>query len=432
MTSHPNGQLFTPPELPSYLKNVYDLKPVVDVPSDDEVVGILAVIRVANQAVDVQDMGDPILLARLSEHLFNVQMAKYRSKYLGIFPEDAIFKPPALPAHLSVYLTPVTGAPSEDEIIQVQSAIRSYQKYGSSPSMFDPRLDMELSQHLFDIQMARYTQRARQSHTSSSMSYELPTSNPARKVQRSADVAEELHAATNNAGSGSIVVDSNQLVHVLQDAGICNAIEQSNRLAEQANQLAKRSNQLIERSNQIAERSNQLVEQSGQPGGQSNKLFKKFNELFERFNEHLEESNNLAEESTKPTERLGDALENINRVLVKIQHAIIRNHRGNTKNALDCLVNERGEVPCISDAVGGWDLKSLSEERDNGTTKRIPILINDEEHNLRFPDHMLGDFLCFYGIGEELCKRGTDNQLKTGMAGAARERLRTYWASCLG
>ncbi|CAE6400663.1 unnamed protein product [Rhizoctonia solani] len=352
MMSRPNGQLFVPPELPPYLKNVYDLKPILDVPSDEEIVGIHAVIRVANQVVDVQDIGSPTLFAQLSEHLFDVQMAKYRSKYIGIFPEDAIFTPPTLPTHLTVHLTPVTGAPSEEEVIQVQSTIRSYQKYASSPPMFDPRLDMELSQHLFDIQMARYTQRARQSHIAS-MSYKFPSSNPAREVERAADVAEELHATTNNAGSGSNTVDSDRLARVLQDIGICDVIERSNRLAEQANQLAKRSNQLIERSSQIAERSNQLIQQSGQPAELSNRLFKKFNELFEQFNEHLEESNNLAEESTKPTERLGDVLENINRVLVKVQHAIVRNHMGNTKNALDCLVNERGEVPCVSDSVGG-------------------------------------------------------------------------------
>ncbi|CUA69493.1 hypothetical protein RSOLAG22IIIB_08501 [Rhizoctonia solani] len=234
---------------------------------------------------------------------------------------------------------------------------------------------------------------------------ELPSSNPARVIERAADVAEEPNAASNNVGSGSDVFDLNQLAHVLQDIGITDAIERSNRLAEQANQLARRSNQLIEKSNQIAEHSNQLIEWSSQPAEQSNKLFKKFNELFERLNQHLEESNSLAEESTKPTERLGDVMENINRVLVKIQHAIVRSHKGNTKNALDCLVNDRGEVPCVSDTIGGWDLKSLSEYPDNEAAKRISILIDDEEHKLRFPDHMLGHFLCFYGWGGFVQKR---------------------------
>ncbi|CAE6374438.1 unnamed protein product [Rhizoctonia solani] len=278
MTTHLNGQILSPPELPPYLKTVHDLKPILGAPSDEEVIGIHAVMRIANQVVDVEDLGNPTLLARLSEHLFDVQMVKYRSKYLGMFPEDTTFTPPVLPAHLSVHLNPVTGAPSEEMIIQVQSAIRSYQQYANSS----------------------YVQRAK-CHNAS-MPDELPSSNPARVIERAADVAEEPNAASNNVGSGSDVFDLNQLAHVLQDIGITDAIERSNRLAEQANQLARRSNQLIEKSNQIAEHSNQLIEWSSQPAEQSNKLFKKFNELFERLNQHLEESNSLAEESTKPTE----------------------------------------------------------------------------------------------------------------------------------
>lgn len=35
----------TPPQLPEYLRNIYDLKPIVGVPDDEEVIGIQAVIR---------------------------------------------------------------------------------------------------------------------------------------------------------------------------------------------------------------------------------------------------------------------------------------------------------------------------------------------------------------------------------------------------
>ncbi|KAH7335858.1 hypothetical protein B0J17DRAFT_56407 [Rhizoctonia solani] len=273
--------------------------------------------------------------------------------------------------------------------------------------------------------MARYTERARQGNTGF-MPSEIPSMNSVGAVER---MVVEPSTVTNNAGSGSGVIEPSREVHVVQDDSIRDALERSNQLSEQANQLAKRSNQLIEQSNQIVERSNQLLERSSDPVEQLNKGFKKFNEHFERLNEHLEESNKLAEESTEPTERLGDVLENINRVLVKIQHAIVR---GNTKNALDCLVNEKGETPGVSDTVGEWDLKSLLEGRSHGSTTRIPILIDGDEYNLRFPDNMLGDFLCFYGIGEDLCKKGTNNKLKSGMASDARERLRAYWSSCLG
>ncbi|CAE6416690.1 unnamed protein product [Rhizoctonia solani] len=382
---YPSGQLSSPPELPPYLKKVYDLKPVLGIPSDEEVIGIHAVIRVANQVVDVQDMGDPTLLARLSEHLFNVQMAKYWSKYLGgMFPENTMYIPPVLPAHL-IQLAPVAGAPSEQEVIQVQSAIRDHLKYGSSSSMFDLRVDMELSQYLFDIQMARYTQRARQSHVSS-IPPETTSLGSTRIIERTADVVDESGTATNNARTGAEAFELDRQVHVVSDSSVHDAIERSNRLAEQANQLARRSNQLIERSNQIAERSNQLMERSTQPAEQSNRLAKKFNEFFEKFNEHLEVSNQLAAESANYAERIGDVLENINRVLVKVQHAIIRMHKGDTKFAVDCLVNENGEIPGASETVGRWDLKSLSEDCAGKANARIPIVVDGVERNIRFPD----------------------------------------------
>lgn len=42
-----SSQTYEPPRLPEYLRNVFDLKPVVGVPSDEEVIGIHAVIRAA-------------------------------------------------------------------------------------------------------------------------------------------------------------------------------------------------------------------------------------------------------------------------------------------------------------------------------------------------------------------------------------------------
>lgn len=41
---------YEPPKLPEYLKTVYDLKPIVGVPSDEEVKGIHTVIRAAYNA----------------------------------------------------------------------------------------------------------------------------------------------------------------------------------------------------------------------------------------------------------------------------------------------------------------------------------------------------------------------------------------------
>lgn len=87
------GQAYDPPRLPNYLRNVYDLKTIVGVPSDEEIIGIHAVIRTAFNVshgeshrrygsvclvflivLKVPGMFDPVLSMHLSQHLFEVQM----------------------------------------------------------------------------------------------------------------------------------------------------------------------------------------------------------------------------------------------------------------------------------------------------------------------------------------------------------------------
>jgi hypothetical protein len=46
---YPPGQLCIPPELPDYLKNIYDLKPIAGAPNDAEVIGIHAVVHAAKK-----------------------------------------------------------------------------------------------------------------------------------------------------------------------------------------------------------------------------------------------------------------------------------------------------------------------------------------------------------------------------------------------
>ncbi|CEL58677.1 hypothetical protein RSOLAG1IB_08741 [Rhizoctonia solani AG-1 IB] len=188
---YPSGQVCYPPELPAYLSNVYDLKPIVGLPSDAEVIGIHAVLYAARKASEIPGMHDPGLLMGLADHLFGAQMARYRSKHsLITFPSDATYSPPTLPTHLlkdstyappplpvhvAVQLEPITKSPSEEEVIKVQTAIRTYQQFANVPSLFDPHVDMDLSQHLFDIQMTRYTQRARQNYVGSKSDETLVT-----------------------------------------------------------------------------------------------------------------------------------------------------------------------------------------------------------------------------------------------------------------
>ncbi|KDN34436.1 hypothetical protein RSAG8_12468, partial [Rhizoctonia solani AG-8 WAC10335] len=425
MTGYPANQVFSPPELPPYLKSVNLLQPVVGAPNDEELIGILSVIRAAQKAAEIPGMGNCLLISRLSEHLFDVQMARYRSKHLvNTFPENTTYNPPTLPAHVFLQLEPVTGVPSEEEAIKVQDAIRIYSQFSSVPSMFDPRVNMELSQHLFDIQMARHTQRARQSHVNPPP--EIPDANLTRSVETATNPIEEPTAGnTNNAGTGAGVTES---VQSARDGIVCDAIERSNRLAEQANRISEQANLLIERSNQIAERSNQLVEQSSRPMGQSNKLSERFSQIFDRLNHHLEQSNLLTKESTKPVEKLGDVLGNINKVLVRIQHAIIRSHKGNTVKALDCLVNEKGETPAISTITGTYTFADFMMASESPLT----VVIDGVSQESFIEDDHLGRFLRFYGIGNTLFKDASSTELSPYLEHRARASLSEYLSSCLG
>ncbi|CAE6536409.1 unnamed protein product [Rhizoctonia solani] len=415
-----SDEVYSPPELPQHLKHICDLKPIVGAPSDEELVGIHAVIQVANKVIDVHGVGDSALLFRLSEHLFDAQMARYRVKYLGaIFPEarGMTYTPPPLPVHVSIRLEPVSGVPSEHQVIRVQDAIRAYQQFSNVSSMFDPRVNLELSEHLFDIQMAKHMQRVRQSR-SSPPSCGIPRSSI---LERATAVTKESDTATNNTGSGADVPELARTGRVEQDAGILDAVEKSNRLAEQANQLAERANLLIQRSNELMERSNEPVDHS-------NKLAERFNELVGRLNEQFERSNKHAEELIKPVEKFEDTLRNTNRVLSRIQHAIIRSNKGNTVSALDCLTNEKGETPAVARTTGKYTFADFSKRADSNP---LPVIINGVLQNASIPNIRLAGFLQFYEIGSEL-RDPSGNKLLEGKHDRALTRLSEYLSSCLG
>ncbi|KAB5588467.1 Laminin domain containing protein [Ceratobasidium theobromae] len=171
-----------PPQLPEYLKNIHDLKPIVGVPDDEEVIAIHTVIRAASIVFQVPGIYDPTLSLNLAQHLFEVQMGGCSAfvlpqlfqlvffaivarpiKHIGnISFQDAVYTPPLLPSHITVKLEPVAGTPSDEEIIRVHNVVHSYEQLSSFPSMFDPRTHMQLAQHMFDLQLARYVQGATQ------------------------------------------------------------------------------------------------------------------------------------------------------------------------------------------------------------------------------------------------------------------------------
>ncbi|QRV97144.1 hypothetical protein RhiJN_25163 [Ceratobasidium sp. AG-Ba] len=153
--------MLTPPRLPRFIADMYHLKNIEGVPTDEEVKLIHSAIRALNDVVHVPGLYDADVAAELSAYLFSVQMERYRDKYpCTIFTANTTYTPPQLPTHMRVVLSPVTNAPSNEEIKLVQTALRMSENLANVASMFDADLSMNLSQHLFDIHFGRYLRRA--------------------------------------------------------------------------------------------------------------------------------------------------------------------------------------------------------------------------------------------------------------------------------
>ncbi|KDN36163.1 hypothetical protein RSAG8_11044, partial [Rhizoctonia solani AG-8 WAC10335] len=414
-------------------------------------------------------MHDPGLFMKLADHLFNAQMARYRSAYsLITFPSDSTYTPPTMPSHISVRLEPILGAPSDEEVMKVQDVLQTYQEFRRIPSMFDARINMELSQHLFDIQMARHMRIAGESQPSL-VQVTTRTESPARTMEQAPNNITEMNA-TNNAGTGSRPTMADQTPNLIPDTGVPEPSEQSNQLAERfgvplghSNEPIERqpanqsdSNCLTERFNQVLERLTQLLEQTHRPEDQSHQPTERFNQLFERLDQLVEQSNQyvqkaneltessneiakrtneLGEQVNKPLERLGDELKNVNRVLVAIQHAIVRNHKGNTVNAIDCLVNEKGETPGVSEETSGTPFSHLSRSLSHNSGYRLSVVVDGAAQDFYMHPGWLKDFLRFYGIVDGLFEDETSLEPSPEEEDEARQRLGNYYyppPSCLG
>ncbi|KAF8597992.1 hypothetical protein BDV93DRAFT_547648 [Ceratobasidium sp. AG-I] len=64
--------VYTPPRLPGYLANAFDLKPVIGTPTDEEFM-----VLIDTNGKQVPTLFNPILSTELANHLFEVQMARY-------------------------------------------------------------------------------------------------------------------------------------------------------------------------------------------------------------------------------------------------------------------------------------------------------------------------------------------------------------------
>ncbi|CUA74834.1 hypothetical protein RSOLAG22IIIB_05729 [Rhizoctonia solani] len=154
-----NGEIIlTPPQLPPFLSAVYDLKPIMGKPSDEEIKVLHAVIRSLNAVAHLPTLYNSELSMELSQHLFDAQMAVHRAKYSkSLLPGNAsVYVPPALPPHIPGTLKQVVGAPSDEEIRSAQSIMRTLDNLANTPHLYDADLSMNLSQHIFNLQFARY------------------------------------------------------------------------------------------------------------------------------------------------------------------------------------------------------------------------------------------------------------------------------------
>ncbi|CAE6512407.1 unnamed protein product [Rhizoctonia solani] len=156
--SRSGDTVLIPPPLPDYLSAVYNLKPIVGKPIDQDVKAIHAVIQALNAVNHLPTFNNPDLSMQLSQHLFNAQMAVFKASYSTcLMPGDnSVFTPPDLPSHIPGTLKPVVGAPSNEEMKSIQAVLHSVENLANSPQLFDADLSMNLSQHMFNLQFARY------------------------------------------------------------------------------------------------------------------------------------------------------------------------------------------------------------------------------------------------------------------------------------
>ncbi|CUA69485.1 hypothetical protein RSOLAG22IIIB_08492 [Rhizoctonia solani] len=150
-----------PPQLPSFLDNIFNLKPIIGNPTREEVKLVHEAIRALNNFPHTSELNNRELSIELSQYLFDIQMICHRQKYpTSVLPNDMVYDPPTLPYYIPIKLKSVTGPPSNKEIASVHTALRISESFANVPSIFDSDFHAELSQHLFDIQLARHVQRS--------------------------------------------------------------------------------------------------------------------------------------------------------------------------------------------------------------------------------------------------------------------------------
>ncbi|CAE7184360.1 unnamed protein product [Rhizoctonia solani] len=164
--SSPTNMTYNPPPLPDYLSRNHSLSVIVGVPTDEQVEAIHGAIRAVN----------------------SMSAAVYRNEYpSNIFPVENTYTPPSIPSHIPIALESIVGAPSDGELESAHDAFRTLENLANSP-FFDSALSAKLSQHLFNLQFARYIQDSNQGH----FNQERP--HPSSRARANEDVATNQSA----------------------------------------------------------------------------------------------------------------------------------------------------------------------------------------------------------------------------------------------
>ncbi|KEP50551.1 hypothetical protein V565_077940 [Rhizoctonia solani 123E] len=360
-----------PPQLPPFLANVINLKPITGIPGREEIKLVHEAVRALNNFPHTSELRNSDLSIELSQHLFDIQMeipnqcATKREPLSFIAPnqishfihvvQDIVYDPPTLPAYIPVELKPVTGPPSNADIASVHTALRISESFVNVPSIFDPDLHVQLSQHLFDIQLARHVQRS--------------------IVKRSAPV---ISASENQSVSHSAPSDTNSnntspgtTSHIPEPTGAQNP---------------------------------PVVQPSPVDQATSHEDPKESGEL-RRLSELIME--------------IRDTLKNGNRILVGTQNSLARGFNATSYHVSSSggLSSDLGAHSLINDHGEAPETYNLPTFKYTGPYQQVSLAIN------KLTEDELVRYLRFYNIGEEMIEQEDDVKIKSDMMDDARTAL---------
>ncbi|KAG8770972.1 hypothetical protein FRC12_003933 [Ceratobasidium sp. 428] len=394
----------TPPVIPPFMANVVQLTPIEGLPSDEEVKKVLHAIRLVTELMhgqlEMPEKKNEDLMMELSQHLFEVQMARYRDTYpCSIFPSDTTYTPPPLPEIFQIQLEPMKGAPSNKQIQSVQAALRKSELTAKIPPMFDADLDMKLSQHLFDIQFERYRRQVASPHAAASVidaagqGFETPSllgSEVGSEVGSDAGTDPDANSPQDPDDPERRSIHQEHNVSIAELSPSASDVQQLSHLLKEVNLEARATAHAENQPADLTERTYESVSTAVKIG---------------------------FEETNKILAQIGYGLEKIGRIMVGVQQNAARvgnrpqyYHNYSISYPCHVLVNAKGETP---EFMG------------------LPVLpnITDTDFDYSPSREIIAQYLCFYGIGRELIQEGDKPTVKADKVTEAVQALRRYFCA---